>query len=156
MVRFFNQLDDKYIRPIFVYKYKQRKSKMYEVEIGDVIREYKIIEDEMDAASDEEDELRQDTSISRVNRIAGGKSQKLSGMNEDITISKARKITLMGNYLNRRFTARAMAAENAKTKIYYQKDRSISGVISRDPANNNSISGRGNLSSLYTKGLESA
>ena len=67
MLKWFQYIDDKYIRPIFVYKYNKRKRRMYNIEIGDVLREYKMIEEELDAASSDDEE---DLSIMQPSRLA--------------------------------------------------------------------------------------
>jgi hypothetical protein len=48
VILFFRRMDDIYIRPMFVYKYLKRKKRMYNFEIGDVLREYRLIQEELD------------------------------------------------------------------------------------------------------------
>mmetsp|Transcript_5805 Transcript_5805/g.9937 ORF Transcript_5805/g.9937 Transcript_5805/m.9937 type:complete len:102 (+) Transcript_5805:1-306(+) len=53
LINFFNRIDDKYIRPIFVYKYNKRKGR-FNFEIEDMLKEYKMIEEELDDLSSDE------------------------------------------------------------------------------------------------------
>ena len=70
-MKFFINLDDKYLRRWFVYKYEKRKKNMYNVEVGDVLREYKMIEDELDMldSDSEEDNLERNMTIKINNKI---------------------------------------------------------------------------------------
>ena len=43
----FERIDEKYIRPCFIYKYDKIKDRM-ELEFEDVLQEYKLIQQELD------------------------------------------------------------------------------------------------------------
>jgi hypothetical protein len=51
----FNYYDDKYIRPIFVYKYSKIKKRM-NFEFEDVLKEYQKIEEELNGEESDEQE----------------------------------------------------------------------------------------------------
>ena len=49
-------MDAQYIRPFLIYKYKANKKRI-EFEFEDILREYQIIEDELNVDSDEDEDL---------------------------------------------------------------------------------------------------
>jgi hypothetical protein len=55
-VKWCEGLDTKYIRPFLIYKYKKLKGRV-EFEFEDVLREYQMIEDELNVDTDEDEDL---------------------------------------------------------------------------------------------------
>lgn len=49
-------MDQQYIRPFLIYKYKKQKGRI-EFEFEDVLREYQMIEDELNVDSEDDEDL---------------------------------------------------------------------------------------------------
>lgn len=49
-------MDKRYIRPFLIYKYEKVKNRI-EFEFEDVLKEYQMIEDELNLNSDEDEDL---------------------------------------------------------------------------------------------------
>lgn len=56
-VRWVAELDVRFIRPFLIYKYEKIKNRV-EFEFEDVLKEYQMIEDELNLDSDEDDDLK--------------------------------------------------------------------------------------------------
>ena len=56
-MRWVSELDVRYIRPFLIYKYEKVKNRV-EFEFEDVLKEYQMIEDELNMDSDEDQDLR--------------------------------------------------------------------------------------------------
>ena len=57
LIAWLERMDNQYIRPFLIYKY-DRKKKRFEFEFEDILKEYRMIEEELNVSSDEDEDLK--------------------------------------------------------------------------------------------------
>lgn len=139
-MKFFINLDDKYLKPTFVYKYHKRKRRMYNIEVGDVLKEYKMIEDELDQDDSDDDraEMGDDTMMLSANftknLTRGGtarqgllsmyisaKSRKLQADEAKQMLNKVDK----GNTIKLRHTSQTLKVADSSTKRKARMEQTV-------------------------------
>lgn len=95
IIKFFRRIDDKYIRPIFVYKYEKRKKNMFKMEVEDLLKDMQNFELMMD--ENDSDDMNQTINKIERNSFAGSyyagmvRAKSLAGREKSIRIENSIK-----------------------------------------------------------------